>query len=72
MSTHARPLALWLAAASDEALDALFRARGVKPDPGWQDFFDAAEGLLDPASVEHALTGLTSAEAHALVAAVEG
>ncbi|MFJ6532212.1 helicase-associated domain-containing protein [Microbacterium sp. NPDC091662] len=69
MSTHARPLADWLAAASDDDLRRLFAARGVKPEAGWQDFFDAAEALLDPASLTRVLPSLTASEARALLAA---
>ena len=72
MSTHARPLAEWLAASSDDVLVALFRARGVRPDAGWQDFFDAAEALLDPVALNRVLPTLTSAEASALSAAASG
>ena len=71
MTTHARPLAEWLAAASDDDLAALLRARGVHPDVAWQDFFDAAEALLDQASLAKALPTLTNAEATALVRACE-
>ncbi|MDF2507390.1 MAG: hypothetical protein K0Q52_1249 [Microbacterium sp.] len=72
MSTHARPLADWLAAASDDDLFRLFTARRVRPDVGWQDFFDAAESLLDPASLSKVLPSLTAAEAAALLNAVSG
>ncbi|MGM1016976.1 MAG: helicase-associated domain-containing protein [Actinomycetota bacterium] len=72
MSTHARPLAVWLAAASDQDLEALFSARGVRPDATWNDFFDAAEALLDPASVDRALSTLTRPEATALLQAADG
>lgn len=72
MSTHARPLAVWLAAASDPQLAALFEARGVREDIAWNDFFDAAEALLDPASIERMLPSLTLAEATALKRAVDG
>lgn len=72
MSTHARPLADALAAASDDDLRRLFGARGVRADVPWQDFFDAAEALLDAVSVARALPTLTAAEAAALVAASEG
>ncbi len=68
MSTHARPLAEWLSAASDEQLTTLFTARRVRPDAGWQDFFDAAEALLDPASLARVLPTLTRDEAAALLA----
>lgn len=69
MSTHARPLAEWLSAASDAELVALFAARRVRPDAGWRDFFDAAEALLDTASVTRILPTLTHSEASALLAA---
>lgn len=72
MSTHARPLADWLTAASDDDLLHLLRSRGVRPDVPWQDFFDAAEALLDPASLARVLPSLTAAEATALLAAASG
>ncbi|MBT2483159.1 MULTISPECIES: helicase-associated domain-containing protein [unclassified Microbacterium] len=72
MSTYARPLADWLAAASDDELRHLFTSRGVRPDIGWQDFFDAAEALLDTASVSRALPILTAPEARALLRAASG
>ena len=72
MSTHARPLADWLAAASDAELAALFAAREVRADAGWQDFFDAAEALLDPGSISRALPSLTHAEADALRRIADG
>lgn len=72
MSTHARPLADWLAAASDAELISLFRLRGVREDVGWQDFFDAAEALLDVAAVTRALALVTLPEARALERAVSG
>jgi hypothetical protein len=72
MSTHARPLAEWLAAASDDELISLLRARGIKPDVGWQDFFDAAEALLEPGALNRVLPTLTSAEASALSAVASG
>lgn len=70
MSTHARPLAEWLSEASDAELTALFTARRVRADAGWQDFFDAAEALLDPTSIARALPSLTHGEATALHDAV--
>jgi len=72
MTTPARPLADWLAAASDEELAYLFSARRVRPDAGWHDFFDAAEALLDPASIARALPALTAAEAAGLLRAADG
>lgn len=72
MSTSARPLAVRLAASSDAELDGLLRARGVRPSATWNDFFDAAESLLEPSSIERALSGLTSHEAAALQRAASG
>ncbi|WP_102194194.1 helicase-associated domain-containing protein [Microbacterium aurantiacum] len=72
MSTHARPLADWLAASSDAELAALFTARGVRTDAGWNDYFDAAEALLEPASLARMLPRLTLREAAALRIAVDG
>lgn len=72
MSTHARPLADRLAAASDAQLKRMLRVRAVRADPGWDDFFDAAEALLEPASIERALASLTLPEARALRDASDG
>ena len=69
MSTHARPLAEWLSEASDEQLTTLFSVRRVRADAGWQDFFDAAEALLDPTSIARILPLLTHSEAVSLLAA---
>lgn len=54
-ATDERVLATWLARLTDEALADLFERRGVSRDAGWRDFFDAAEALLDPASIDRAL-----------------
>ncbi len=67
MSTHARPLAVWLAAASDTDLERLFARREVRPDASWHDFFDAAEALLEPSSLERVLQSVGAAEAAALL-----
>ncbi|WP_460799776.1 helicase-associated domain-containing protein [Microbacterium sp. GXF0217] len=72
MSTHARPLAVWLAAAADAELELLFAGRGVRPDATWNDFFDAAEALLDPGSVERAISALPLGDAAALARAASG
>ncbi|MFE6736887.1 helicase-associated domain-containing protein [Microbacterium sp. NPDC057650] len=72
MSTHARPLAVRLAAASADELSTLFLARGVKADAPWQDFFDAAEALYEPASIERALIALPRPDAAALLRAAGG
>ncbi|KAA9085388.1 helicase-associated domain-containing protein [Microbacterium radiodurans] len=47
----ARALASWLASADDRVLTDLFAARQVPAAPGWNDFFDAAEALLESASI---------------------
>ena len=70
--SSARPLAVHLAASSDEELDALLRARGARADATWNDFFDAAEWLLDPGSVERALSTLTRSEAATLLSVAAG
>ncbi|MFT4259212.1 helicase-associated domain-containing protein [Microbacterium sp.] len=72
MSTHARPLADQLAAASDAELTALFQRRGVRADAGWEDFFDAAESLLETGSIQRVLATLTAHEAAALGAVAAG
>ncbi|MDR7190361.1 hypothetical protein J2Y46_003210 [Microbacterium sp. BE35] len=58
MVSDARALATRLAELGDAALATTLAARGVSPQAAWHDFFDAAEGLLDPASVDRALTRL--------------
>lgn len=72
MSTHARPLADRLAAASDAELERMLHERRVRADVGWEDFFDAAEALLEPASIERALAALSLDQARALHRAVQG
>lgn len=69
MTTDARKLAARLAARADDDLAALFTARGISPNVHWHDFFDAAEGLLDAASVVPALAALPRSDAAALVRA---
>ena len=66
MASDERALATWLAARSDDDLAVIFAARGVSPAAGWRDFFDAADGLLDPISIDRALTKLPRAALHAL------
>lgn len=72
MSAYARPLADRLSAASDADLSRLFRARGVRADVPWNDFFDAAEALLDPGSLARLLPLLNRDEAKALQLAAAG
>jgi hypothetical protein len=66
LASDARALATWLAARDDVALAAALASRGVSPSSGWHDFFDAAEGLLEPSSVDRALTRLARSELIAL------
>lgn len=61
MVSDARALATWLAARDDAALAQTLAARGVSPSSTWHDFFDAAEALLDAASIDRALTRLDRA-----------
>lgn len=55
MTTDARALVAAWDAATDDEVRAVFLARGVPADIAWTDFFDAAEALLSPASVDAAL-----------------
>ncbi|MBW1638160.1 hypothetical protein G3H63_03565 [Microbacterium resistens] len=72
MSSHARPLAEALAARSDDEVAELFARREVRPDAPWEDFFDAAEALLETASITRLLPRLSAEEAYALVEAAAG
>ena len=58
MTTDERSLATWLATRDDAALAETFTLRSVSPSATWSDFFDAADALLDAASVDRALTRL--------------
>lgn len=58
MVSDERALATWLAGRDDEALASTLAARGVPVSAPWHDFFDAAESLLDAASVDRALVRL--------------
>jgi hypothetical protein len=69
MTTDERSLATWLASREDAELAETFALRSVGPMTSWHDFFDAAAGLLDAASVDRALTRLPR---HALVALAAG
>ncbi|GAA1698383.1 hypothetical protein GCM10009808_14840 [Microbacterium sediminicola] len=51
-----RSLATSLTSLDDAALVAVLSARDISPTIGWQDFFDAAETLLEPASIDRALS----------------
>lgn len=65
-ASDARSLADRLARLDDSALTDLFARRHVAPTANWEDGFDAADFLLDPASLSRALIELTAAEAAAL------
>ena len=69
-ATDARRLAQQLSARDERALAALLAARGVAPNADWSDAFDAADRLLEPASLARALTDLTAAETDALDTAI--
>lgn len=58
MTTDERSLATWLADRDDAELAETFALRAVAPSSSWHDFFDAAAGLLDAASIDRALTRL--------------
>ncbi|MFD4958396.1 helicase-associated domain-containing protein [Microbacterium sp. NPDC058389] len=68
MGSDARALATRLAELDDAALARTLAARGISPHIGWHDFFDAADGLLDPAQLDRALTRLDRSELIALAA----
>ncbi|WP_438352299.1 helicase-associated domain-containing protein [Microbacterium sp. CJ88] len=63
-----RALATRLAGLSDERLAGALSARGVSTHAPWQDGFDAAEALLEAASVDRALVHLPRHVLHALAA----
>ncbi len=69
MASDARALATRLADLSDAALARTLAARGVSPQAGWHDFFDAAEGLLEQTSIDRALARL---DRDSLISLAEG
>lgn len=72
MSGHdARTLATLLARADDASLTALLSERRVPVSASWADFFDAADALLDPASLARGIAALERSEAETLRTAVE-
>ncbi|MCW3491971.1 helicase-associated domain-containing protein [Microbacterium sp. SSM24] len=68
MVSDERALATWLAGRDDTDVAATLAARGISASAAWNDFFDAAEALLDPASVDRALVRLPRAALAALSA----
>ena len=71
MVSDERALATRLAGSDDDALARLFAERGVSPAAGWRDFFDAAAGLLDAASIDRAIARLPRTALAALAAATQ-
>jgi hypothetical protein len=67
-TSDARALAADLAARDDATLRALFTARSVSASAPWRDFFDAAEALLEPASIDRTLIRLPRSALAALSA----
>jgi hypothetical protein len=67
----ARTLANLLAQADDASLAALLAERRVPASASWTDFFDAADALLEPASLARGIAALERSEAGVLSAAVE-
>ncbi len=66
----ARALATLLATLDDVELTGLLTARRVAPTVGWADYFDAADALLEPASVARGAAMLARPDADALRLAV--
>ena len=72
MVSDERALAVRLASTENDALARTFADRGVAASAPWHDFFDAAAGMLDPASVERAVARLPRTSLVALFAALDG
>ncbi|WP_308491494.1 helicase-associated domain-containing protein [Microbacterium terrisoli] len=68
-TSDARALATLLAGSDPQGLARLLHARGVTAAVPWRDCFDAAEALLEPASVDRALATLARAAVSAMDAA---
>ncbi|MFV0375492.1 helicase-associated domain-containing protein [Microbacterium sp.] len=69
-ASDVRALADSLTALDDETLAGLFLVRQVPAAAGWDDLLDAAESLLDPASLDLGYAALTRADADALTDAL--
>jgi len=72
MVSDERALAVRLASTDDDTLARTFARRNVAPATLWRDFFDAAAGLLDAASIDRAVAHLPRTSLTALAAAAEG
>ncbi len=70
-ASDARSLASRLAQLDDASLAHLLALRHASASATWSDAFDAADALLDPASISRALVELSAADADALDAALE-
>ncbi len=64
--SDARELAAVLANLDDETLERLLVERGVPASAPWNDAYDAAESLLEPALITRSLAALTADEAAAI------
>lgn len=69
-ASDARSLASRLAQLDDASLAALLAVRHASPAATWSDAFDAADALLDPASIARSLIDLPIEDADALDAAL--
>ncbi|GAA3760099.1 hypothetical protein GCM10022240_10820 [Microbacterium kribbense] len=67
--SDARALAISLAGQEPARLAGLLHARGAAASVTWRDCFDAAEAMLDAASLDHALAALARPAVRALDAA---
>ncbi|WP_292831130.1 helicase-associated domain-containing protein [Microbacterium sp.] len=70
-ASDARSLASRIAQLDDPTLTDMLALRRVSASVAWSDAFDAADALLDPASVSRALIELSADDADALDAALE-
>ncbi|WEK14944.1 MAG: helicase-associated domain-containing protein [Candidatus Microbacterium phytovorans] len=66
----ARTLATHLASLDDAALTELLTVRRIPATAAWDDFFDAADALLDPVSIARGVAALPRDDAAALLDAV--
>lgn len=66
----ARTLATLLATLDDASLAGLLDERRIPASVGWDDYFDAADALLDPTSVARGLASLSREPAEALSTAI--
>ncbi|MFE1664136.1 helicase-associated domain-containing protein [Microbacterium sp. P02] len=69
-TSDARALATRLAGLSDAVLADALAVRGIAPSVNWHDYFDAADGLLDAASIDRSLHRLPRSVLTALHAGV--